>query len=376
MKTFIKTIAVFLVLCLPAASCATAPVEKAINKTEVEINELQDEIRELQDEIAQADKDDKGKLKAKLLQKRAELETAESQLNTAQMQLLEAYKQAELAQEQADISRVNIGLVEAIPEIPAIPGIPLSPFSNGNGKVLVIPAAELKAKDLITIMEDMSVMSRIFDKKLSQTDLVRAARGGGGRFFSSRTSFLHSGHETESIYLDGYAALFLIEVGFPLAPPPKVQEEEIEEEFDPLWEETKQEIHTPQDLRIKTRLRRSEQQPQYDAEKVEELKARLIKALKHAANIRNLKSGESVIITVTSETSQLSRDVRVLLKANTIVRDDEDEEFRIHLGPISDEIGISPTVMTIRAKKSDVDAFAKDDLNFEQFRKKVHIFTY
>ncbi len=34
------------------------------------------------------------------------------------------------------------------------------------------------------------------------------------------------------------------------------------------------------------------------------------------------------------------------------------------------------TVLTIRAKKSDVDAFAKGELDFEQFQQKVEIFTY
>jgi hypothetical protein len=36
----------------------------------------------------------------------------------------------------------------------------------------------------------------------------------------------------------------------------------------------------------------------------------------------------------------------------------------------------SATVLTIRAKKSDVDAFAKGELDSEQFQQKVEIFTY
>ena len=36
----------------------------------------------------------------------------------------------------------------------------------------------------------------------------------------------------------------------------------------------------------------------------------------------------------------------------------------------------SKTVLIIRVKKSDIDAFAKDKLDFEQFRQKVQIFTY
>jgi hypothetical protein len=34
------------------------------------------------------------------------------------------------------------------------------------------------------------------------------------------------------------------------------------------------------------------------------------------------------------------------------------------------------TVLTIRAKKSDIDTFAKGELDYEQFRPKVQIFTY
>jgi hypothetical protein len=36
----------------------------------------------------------------------------------------------------------------------------------------------------------------------------------------------------------------------------------------------------------------------------------------------------------------------------------------------------SATVLTIRAKKSDVDDFAKDELDFEEFQDTVEIFTY
>jgi hypothetical protein len=42
-----------------------------------------------------------------------------------------------------------------------------------------------------------------------------------------------------------------------------------------------------------------------------------------------------------------------------------------------DEIGPpSATVLTIRAKKSDVDTFAAGELDFEQFQQTVEIFTY
>ena len=36
----------------------------------------------------------------------------------------------------------------------------------------------------------------------------------------------------------------------------------------------------------------------------------------------------------------------------------------------------SATILTIRAKKSDVDGFAKGEFDFEQFQQKVETFTY
>ena len=151
---------------------------------------------------------------------------------------------------------------------------------------------------------------------------------------------------------------------------------EIEEEVDRLWEQTKQEIYTPEDVRRETRRRRSEQKQQYDAEKVEELKNKLIKALKHAANIRNLKPDESVILTVTGESSKVRGAARVILEQSPIFIADDDEEVRVYEGPFSDEMSFSPTVMTIRARKSDVDSFSKGKLDFDTFRQKVQIFTY
>jgi hypothetical protein len=41
------------------------------------------------------------------------------------------------------------------------------------------------------------------------------------------------------------------------------------------------------------------------------------------------------------------------------------------------ELGLySPTVLVIRAKKADIDSFAKGDLDLEQFRQRVQMISY
>lgn len=307
---------------------------------------------------------------------KADLEAAKKEMEVAKEEMKKAGQKMKGAMPY-EMSEIAKRLEEAIP--PQISGVgrsrSLTDRHDGSGPVLVIPAAEIKVKDLVTIMEDMSVMSRILDKK-KLAPMGRMMQMFGNMPFARRGAFLRDNHETESIYLDGYGALFLIKVDFPLSPPPEAEEKEAEEELDTVWEQTKREIYTPEDVRRETRRRRSEQRQQYDAEKVEELKTRLIKALKHAANIRNLKPSESIITTVTGEGDQTGRTIRLLIKRDTI-GDDEDKEVRVYEAPSSEEMSFpSTTVMTIRVKKSDVDAFAKGELDFDKFRQKVQIFTY
>ena len=50
---------------------------------------------------------------------------------------------------------------------------------------------------------------------------------------------------------------------------------------------------------------------------------------------------------------------------------------RIVQGTSLDDIGSSSaTILVIRSKKSDIAEFAKGDLDFEEFRKRVQILTY
>lgn len=236
----------------------------------------------------------------------------------------------------------------------------------GGGKVLVIPTAEIKPQDLVTMMEDMTVMCRIFDKKLAQSHLIP------GQFLSSsriRLSmpFSQDSRSTGAMYVQGYGTLFLTKVDFPLSPPPKKQEEKKtkEEDADPVWEQMKQEIFRPEEV---GRRRSDRPEEKYDADKVENLKTTYIIALKHAANIRGLKPDESVILTVTGKVSQSGPLV-------TRVYSSWDGKYVVN-EPGAATGSFSPTVLTIRAKKADIDAFAKGKLSFDQFHQKTQVLSY
>ena len=123
---------------------------------------------------------------------------------------------------------------------------------------------------------------------------------------------------------------------------------------------------------------------EYDPEKVEQLKTTLIKSLKHAANIHSLKPDESVIIsvrgctpavvvreTVVEETSGRGPDRTLSSRSVSASRRVPHQKV---LSVKKDSV--TPAVLTIRAKKSDIDAFSKGEISVEQFHQKVRIHAY
>jgi len=346
-KALTQTIIVFV-----AVNLTTAGFALAQNVTEEESQQASKEAVVAEEEIELERK--KAKIEAKVAQKEAVIAA-------------EVQKQVELVQQQVDLVQKQVEL--QIPKIPAMPrvGIPVWQHSGG-GAVLVIPAAELRVEDLATITEDMSIMSRIFDNKLSQAHLTtgRASLFVGFAPFSG-----HNSGTIEAIFLEDYGALFLMKVNVLLSPPPEAPEEKEteEEDTDPLWTQMRQEIYAPEEA---NRRRRTGERPEekYDAEKVEELKETLIKTLKHAANIRALKPDESVVLTVIGKAGQPAASA-----TGRLLREDYDSRYIISTS--RDGTGsFSPTVLTIRAKKADIDDFANGTLSFDQFSQKILLLSY
>jgi hypothetical protein len=313
-----------------------------------------------------------------------------------------------LAKAQTSISVTPSPAPSQAPEsVPAPPALPASAsvdlvsnnmfdgFSFGSrtssaGTVLVIPSEQTTTQDLITINEDMNVMSRIFEKNLEQE---RVTTIGSSIFLPGRRerygALLGSSRgQIQSMYLQGFGALFLLKVDFPLSPPPdekkeQQQEPQKAEQGDPVWRQIKQEIYEPE--KIRRDRRKDRQESKYDAEKVENLKTTLIKTLKHAANIRCLKPDESVILTVVGGGE--STGVSIVNASGApgqvvVVQKGPDgaKTQRLIQGnslDVLEDIGFSsPVILVIRTKKSDIDGFSKDDLDFEKFRQRVKLLTY
>jgi hypothetical protein len=238
---------------------------------------------------------------------------------------------------------------------------------GSGGGVLVIPSAEMEVENLAAITEDMSVMSRIFGKQLDQSNMP----GARWRPLIGVNPFLgHVNRTAEAIYLEGYGALFLLNVNMPLSAPPEAQQqkEKSEEDTDPVWSQMRREMYEPEEAGRSRSADRPEEK--YDAEKVETLKTNLIKTLKHATNIQALKPEQLVILTVIGDRHGSTATVT---QSFSYGRSTGSRRI-IQTAPGDETDSSLPTVLTICAKKSDIDAFAKGELDYDQFRQRTGIF--
>ena len=239
----------------------------------------------------------------------------------------------------------------------------LLPRTTKTGRTLVVQSSELAPAALADAEEDMSVMALILRKATgARTDDRRMALG-----IEVDSNVFGSSSGARNIYLEGYGALFLLGVRFPLlAPTETTSEKETKDETSNEWVDARDELlnggeHPRFQVAFDALTRLANRQPteDYDADKVEDLKTGLFQALKNASHIRALKATDYV--TVVIQGGDTIRAERVVGKSG---------------GRARSENRPSETVMTIRVHKPDIDAFAKGTLALEGFRKKASIHTY
>ncbi|MHC4461174.1 MAG: hypothetical protein ACYS30_07030 [Planctomycetota bacterium] len=259
-----------------------------------------------------------------------------------------------------------------------------------RGRVLVVPTADTKAGDFASIMQDMNIMTHIFDKKLNYSSRLNdgATIVLGGLLSSNRGKHFISGDDkaTKAMYVGGYGAVFFIKVNFPLSPPEELKVKIFEEGVDPVWEDAKQDIYAlreggsmilaspdniPFDEDVLSLYGPMRVSTEYDTEKVDELKRKLIKTLKHAANIRSLNPQDRVVLVVRGTPQPVvTTEIRV-------TQNNEVGKAMVVTPRIlkATSASLSSLVLTIRAKKSDIDAFSKGELDFDKFHERTQILT-
>lgn len=270
---------------------------------------------------------------------------------------------------------------------------PLRPSSAPN--VLVVPTTQVDPVGFSEMKEDLGVMLHILQEKLSKPQTILGVLDDYGDFFASDSE------RARALYIQGHSVLFLMEVNFPLpsaVDSPVRVEREPAGPVDPVWQRAREKLYSPG-----PGMRRLPA----EAETIsfEQFQEDLLRTLKHAANIRHVDPNEKVILTVLSQGGEAlppgmsgfggsafgggsaggfsggSRSVGGGAGGGGF----RSESFGYGFGTASSgrrrgaipSVAASPTtVLTMQALKADVDAFAKGDLDFEQFREKVKTFAY
>ena len=177
----------------------------------------------------------------------------------------------------------------------------VSAGTPGAGRPIVILSGQVGAADVAAIVEDIGVMSRIFDKALQEEfgeDYAPSA---------TKTSFSWPLDQrgAQGMYLEGYGVVFLMSVGFPVVSPVAVAAENTEEKAESLWEQTKREMYFPPPappampgLHIMPRWDAPSRPARDDARNAEDLENTVLETLKHAANMRSLKPEETIAVAV------------------------------------------------------------------------------
>ena len=269
---------------------------------------------------------------------------------------------------------------------------------TAGGNVLVIPTVDVAPQKFAETAEDMQVMLQVLREKLTEPQMIRGTLIEYGDFFSDLDRM------AEVFYLQGHAVVFVMRVDFPLSPPAPAPAATADAGQggggDPVWQRARQRLNW---------AGRGGLPGQTSGATFERVKETLLQSLKHAANIRNVGAHELVILTVVSqnessgspapasaggsysrgsggwfEGSSYSSASSSFGPSGGATQADSGTRSRGATGggPAAGRTGPSPapgaaaTVLTIQAKKADIDAFAKGDLSFEQFQQRVKIFTY
>jgi hypothetical protein len=237
--------------------------------------------------------------------------------------------------------------------------------SNAS-RPLVIRSANADPKEQTNLEEDLTVMSHIFEKSLD--DLPGGRPRGGFKAAGIDVVFAPNAAPMRSLYLDGYGALFLLNVSFPLVPPPQKVEQREKPAVDSAWTEAQEELFgQPNDEKGDSTVFEN-----YSEEKVNKLKDLLFDSLKNATNIRGLKPEDSVTVCVFGGSSSGRSKGKGNSKRAVMPKDGE----TVVVQDVLFENPARQTILTLRVKKSDVDAYAKGKVNLEEFQKRVRATAY
>lgn len=173
---------------------------------------------------------------------------------------------------------------------PSIQTRPKLAGAQRESQVMVIPTREVRSDQFAAISEDLRVMLHLLKQKTAgdRSPTLGVVFSDFGAFFKDeRPTF-------EALYLQGHGVLFFLQAQFDMASMPEPDQtppSAAATSVDPVWQSARRAMLTP---------KRSAPQavPPRRQLSADELAAKIIPLLKHAANIRFLGTSETITIRV------------------------------------------------------------------------------
>lgn len=219
----------------------------------------------------------------------------------------------------------------------------------GTGSIIL--TSPHPAKDIDELSEDLTVLNYIFGQNLERTFGDRATEYRLGVPITMRDNRL-----VETMYLQDFGVLVKIHVPFPVQSSSE-HDKKPENTTTPNneWEKAKRALYGGGEV---DPTATAAPQSAYDERIVAELKRQVFDALKNAANIRHMDANEWVTVAVLGAATTTVATIDPLTGLPTNVD------------------STRPTVMTIRLRKSEIDAAGKASNGSEDLAKTAVITTY
>jgi hypothetical protein len=264
-----------------------------------------------------------------------------------------------------------------------------SSYSQIPSLVLKFSEVDEGAND--TMEEGLAIMT-----KLIEEDLKKGV-GEGAVDKALGLDLVYTGSRSvRAMYMEGFGVLFMIKVNFPVYSPEKTKETK---EAPPSglseWERAKRELYGQTSDRWAESGTVSSRS-KYNPTQVETLKKLLMHTMTNTANIKGMHADEWVSFSVfghpvamsktkkTAEKTSKKRTGSAVTALPAAGAGDETEPLpggglgsvKVNYSSSPVQVSQNGTVMTLRAKRSDIEAFAKGQLGMDDFAKVVQTQSY
>jgi hypothetical protein len=231
---------------------------------------------------------------------------------------------------------------------------------------IVIRFSGVDSKAAQEMEEDLAVMGYLVDQAI---DEPQSALG-------IDLVFTSGGRSVRGMYIEGVGALYMIKVNFPVLGSEATEEKPEQKPADSEWEKAKQALRG-QGYSYEPEVYSSRTSVQFDPKQVEALKKVLLTTMKNGANFRHLKPDDYLSFAVFGHPSPVRP--KVSTQPRNAANDFSTSKSSRSTYGVTWSSSSSPTpgtVLTLKARKSDIDAFAKGSTDLDAFSKKVITASY